>query len=83
MVKRHIQRTRDLRERSMNDKHDLTEEEKSAEEDADNFTPLDKEKKKRVETIIEQAKSEKGSDESLSQTYKSKLKDKHHKKHPH
>jgi hypothetical protein len=44
----------------MQNRLELTEEEKLAEKEAENFTPLDKEKRKRVDNIIEQTKKEKG-----------------------
>lgn len=43
----------------MKNKYELTEEEKLIEKEADNFTPIEKEKKKRIEDIIEQTKKNK------------------------
>jgi predicted DNA binding CopG/RHH family protein len=43
----------------MKNKYELTEEEKLIEREADNFTPIKKEKKKRIENIIEQTKKNK------------------------
>jgi predicted DNA binding CopG/RHH family protein len=43
----------------MKNKYELTEEEKLIEKEADNFTPIGKEKKKQIEGIIEQTKKNK------------------------